>query len=57
MANVLSKAGFRSAEAEAARGFEQESLDAQKELLGRKMNAPVDAFRFSRKCRSIRSLT
>ncbi len=49
MANALSKAGFRSAEAEAALGFEQESLDAQKELLGRKMNAPVDAFRFLEK--------
>src|SRR6266853_2686351 len=46
MANVLSKAGFRSGEAEAALDFGQESLDAQKELLGRKMNAPVDAFRF-----------
>src|SRR5205814_328451 len=46
MANALSKAGFRSAEADAALGFEQEALDAQKELLGRKMNAPADAFRF-----------
>jgi len=49
MANVLSKAGFRSGEAEAALDFGQESLDAQKELLGRKMNAPVDAFRFLEK--------
>src|SRR3989454_238682 len=47
--NVLSKAGFRSAESEAALGFEQEALDAQKELVGRKMNAPVDAFRFLEK--------
>src|SRR5438445_365234 len=47
--NVLSKAGFRAAEAEAALGFDQEALDAQKELLGRKMNAPVDAFRFLEK--------
>src|SRR5260370_30980691 len=46
LANVLSKAGFRSAESEAALGFEGESLEAQKELAGRKMNAPVDAFRF-----------
>src|SRR6202047_3526881 len=45
-ANVLSKAGFRSAESEAALSFEEESLEAQKELVGRKMNAPVDAFRF-----------
>jgi len=51
LANVLSKAGFRSAESEAALGFEQETLDAQKELLGRKMNAPVDAFRFLEKMR------
>src|SRR3989441_9178471 len=49
MGNVLSKAGFRSAESEAALGFEQEALDAQKELVGRKMNAPVDAFRFLEK--------
>jgi hypothetical protein len=49
LANVLSKAGFRSAEAEAALGFEGESLEAQKELVGRKMNAPVDAFRFLEK--------
>jgi hypothetical protein len=48
-ANVLSKAGFRSAESEAALGFEEESLEAQKDLVGRKMNAPVDAFRFLEK--------
>ena len=49
LANVLSKAGFRSAESEAALGFEEEALDAQKELVGRKMNAPVDAFHFLEK--------
>src|SRR5438094_378411 len=49
LANVLSKAGFRSAEVEAALGFEEEALEAQKELLGRKMNAPVAAFRFLEK--------
>jgi hypothetical protein len=48
-ASVLSKAGFRSAEAEAALGFEEEALQAQKELVGRKMNAPIDAFRFIEK--------
>jgi tRNA nucleotidyltransferase (CCA-adding enzyme) len=48
-ASVLSKAGFRSAEAEAVLGFEQEAFDAQKELVGRKMNAPVDAYRFLEK--------
>src|SRR5207249_5006649 len=49
LANVLSKAGFRSAEVEAALGFEEEALEAQKVLLGRKLNAPVDAFRFLEK--------
>ncbi len=49
LANVLSKAGFRAAEVEAALSFEDEALEAQKELLGRKMNAPVDAFRFLEK--------
>src|SRR5881392_2851083 len=48
-ANVLSKAGFRSAESEAALGFEEESLEAQRELTGRKMDAPIDAFRFLEK--------
>src|SRR5438309_1102981 len=49
LANVLSKAGFRSAEVESALGFEEESLEAQRELTGRKMDAPVDAFRFLEK--------
>jgi tRNA nucleotidyltransferase/poly(A) polymerase len=49
LANALSKAGFRSAESEAALSFEEEALDAQKELVGRKMNAPVDAFHFLEK--------
>ena len=49
LSNVLSKAGFRSAEAEAVLGFEEEALDAQKELVGRKMNAHVDAFHFLEK--------
>src|SRR6266404_466772 len=49
LANVLAKAGFRSAESEAALGFEEESFEAQKELVGRKMNAPADAFRFLEK--------
>ena len=48
-ASVLSKAGFRSAEVEAALGFEEEALEAQKELVGRKMKAPIDAFRFLEK--------
>src|SRR6266705_2840743 len=33
-ANVLAKAGFRSAEADAVLSFEQEALQAQKELVG-----------------------
>ncbi len=48
-ASVLSKAGFRSAEAEVTLGFEEETLKAQKELTGRKMRAPIDAYRFLEK--------
>jgi tRNA nucleotidyltransferase (CCA-adding enzyme) len=48
-AGVLSKAGFRSAEAEAILGFAQEAEQAAKELTGRKMNAPIDAYRFIEK--------
>jgi tRNA nucleotidyltransferase (CCA-adding enzyme) len=48
-ANVLSKAGFRSAETDAVLSFEQEAFDTQKELVGRKMNAPVDAYHFLEK--------
>jgi tRNA nucleotidyltransferase (CCA-adding enzyme) len=46
---VLSKAGYRSAEADAVLGFAGEALEAQKELIGRKMNAPIDAYRFLEK--------
>src|SRR6266436_6262021 len=48
-ANILQKAGFRSAEVESSLGFEEESLQAQRELTGRKMDAPIDAFRFLEK--------
>jgi tRNA nucleotidyltransferase (CCA-adding enzyme) len=48
-ASLLSKAGFRSAEAEAVLNFEQEAIDAQKELVGKKMHAPVDSYRFLEK--------
>jgi tRNA nucleotidyltransferase/poly(A) polymerase len=48
---VLSKAGYRSAETEAVLGFPEEALEAQKELAGRKMNAPIDAYRFIEKLR------
>src|SRR5579864_8023570 len=47
--NVLAKAGYRSAETEAVAGFPDEALEAQKELVGRKMNAPIDAYRFIEK--------
>src|SRR5467141_3474599 len=49
LASVLVKSGFRAAEVESALSFEEEALEAQKELLGRKMNAPVDSFRFLEK--------
>src|SRR5271167_1671006 len=40
---VLSKAGFRSGESEVVLGFEEEMNHVAKELVGRKMNAPIDA--------------
>jgi len=48
-ASVLSKAGFRAAEADAVLNFEEEALEGQKELIGRKMKAPIDAYRFLEK--------
>jgi tRNA nucleotidyltransferase (CCA-adding enzyme) len=48
-ASLLSKAGFRSTESEVVLNFEQEAFDAQKELVGKKMNAPVDGYRFLEK--------
>jgi tRNA nucleotidyltransferase (CCA-adding enzyme) len=47
--SVLSKAGFRSAEVDAALSFEEEANVAQKDLAGRKMHAPIDAYRFLEK--------
>jgi hypothetical protein len=47
--SVLSKAGFRSAEADAILNFEKEVLADQKELIGRKQNAPIDAYKFLEK--------
>jgi tRNA nucleotidyltransferase/poly(A) polymerase len=49
LGSVLSKAGFRSAEVDTAVEFEQEALESQKELIGRKMAAPIDAFKFLEK--------
>ncbi len=45
-ASLLSKVGFRSAESAAVLEFEEVALEAQKELLGKKMKAPIDAYRF-----------
>jgi hypothetical protein len=47
--NVLSKAGYRSAEVETVLEFEEKALGAQKELTGRKTKTPVDAYRFLEK--------
>ncbi len=49
LGGVLSKAGYRSADAETLLGFPEEAREAQKELAGRKMNAPIDAYRFIEK--------
>jgi tRNA nucleotidyltransferase (CCA-adding enzyme) len=49
LTGTLSKAGFRSAEIETIAGFEEEALDAQKELTGRKTNTPIEAFKFLEK--------
>ena len=48
-AGVLSKAGYRSAESDEVLGFGQEADEAAKELSGRKLNAPIDAYRFLEK--------
>lgn len=47
--NVLSKLGFRSAEIDAITRFEDKARASAKELTGKKMNAPIDAFRFLEK--------
>src|SRR5204863_273417 len=46
---VLSKAGFRSAEIEEVTNFPEEALEAQKELIGRKVKTPIDAYRYLEK--------
>jgi len=48
-ASLLAKVGFRSAESAAVLEFEEVALEAQKELLGKKMKAPIDAYRFLEK--------
>lgn len=49
LSNALSKAGFRAAEMDVVLTFEEKTLAAQKELVGKKMQAPVDAYRFLEK--------
>jgi tRNA nucleotidyltransferase (CCA-adding enzyme) len=49
LTGVLSKAGFRSAEIEEVAGFPDEALESQKELAGRKIKTPIDAYRFLEK--------
>lgn len=46
---VLHKLGFRAAEIDAVTDFEEEALAAQKELTGKKLKAPIDAYRFLEK--------
>src|SRR5450432_2343282 len=47
--SVLSKAGFRSAETQEISGFDKMIQGVQKELTAKKMNAPIDAFKFLEK--------
>jgi len=49
VASMLSKAGYRSAEAATVLEFEEEAFNAQKELVGRKMKAPIDFYRLLEK--------
>jgi len=49
LSNALSKAGFRSAEADAVVSFEEKAVALQKELVGRKVNTPIDAYKFLEK--------
>ena len=46
---VLAKAGYRSAEVDEVLGFPEEALASQKELIGKKMNAPIEAYRYLEK--------
>ena len=48
-ATLLSKAGFRASESQEILGFEKEVLAAQKELTGKKLAAPLDAYKFLEK--------
>jgi len=48
-ATVLSTAGFKSAEADAILGFGEEVAAELKELTGKKLSAPLDAYKFLEK--------
>src|SRR5215471_11601425 len=47
--SVLSKLGFRSGEIDVVNDFDEKTQGAAKELTGKKMNAPIDAYRFLEK--------
>jgi tRNA nucleotidyltransferase (CCA-adding enzyme) len=47
--NVLGKLGFRAAETDAILSFADEAETAGKELSGKKLNAPIDAYKFMEK--------
>lgn len=49
LSGALHKLGYRAAEVDAVTEFEQEALAAQKELIGKKLSAPIDAYRFLEK--------
>jgi tRNA nucleotidyltransferase (CCA-adding enzyme) len=43
---ALSKAGYRSADIDRVESFAEAAESSQKELVGKKMNAPIDAYKF-----------
>jgi tRNA nucleotidyltransferase/poly(A) polymerase len=47
--NLLGKLGFRAAETDAILSFAEEAEASAKELSGKKLNAPIDAFKFMEK--------
>jgi tRNA nucleotidyltransferase/poly(A) polymerase len=49
LANMLSKLGFRSSEIDAIESFPEKALEIQKELVGKKTKAPIEAYRFIEK--------
>jgi tRNA nucleotidyltransferase (CCA-adding enzyme) len=49
LGNVLSKLGFRSAEIDSIENFPDKVAAVEKELTGKKTNAPADAYRFIEK--------